>query len=148
MLFLFAWFLHTEEVFAFHGTLPDTVKSIMQQGFDERLVRSNSGLYGAGLYFTPSACKAHQYTSWGLRAVPGVKAFPPSDVLSYELWGKDQRDRPGRGDPEVKPYILLCRAVLGRQHLTTRDAAHNGIDRRPPSTPGRDDVNFCATSCV
>jgi len=47
------------ERFYFHGTNAGTASKIAQFGFDERF---SDGMYGFGLYFTPDACKALQYS--------------------------------------------------------------------------------------
>ena len=46
--------------FYFHGTDAETAQRIARFGFDERF---SKGIYGDGLYFTPDACKAHQYAT-------------------------------------------------------------------------------------
>eukprot|EP00041_Stephanoeca_diplocostata_P040384 m.1639326 g.1639326 ORF g.1639326 m.1639326 type:complete len:621 (-) comp34637_c0_seq1:216-2078(-) len=48
------------EFYMFHGTSEDTMKIIIEGGFDER-VASDGGLYGAGTYFADQACKSAQY---------------------------------------------------------------------------------------
>jgi len=52
------------EVIAFHGTMPDKVNTIAEDGFDERLADS-SGLYGMGTYFAEQSCKSFQYAGAG-----------------------------------------------------------------------------------
>merc|ERR1712039_802380 len=47
------------ERFLFHGTDASTAGKIARFGFDERF---SKGMYGYGLYFTPDACKALQYS--------------------------------------------------------------------------------------
>ncbi|KAG2382622.1 hypothetical protein C9374_005202 [Naegleria lovaniensis] len=52
--------LSCNEVYLWHGTKPNVVKSITEHGFDERL--SNlSGLFGAGIYFAENCSKSDQY---------------------------------------------------------------------------------------
>ena len=51
-----------KEVYLFHGLPPDVVRIARSSGLDPRLARE-SGLYGAGVYFTPQRCKAWQYAT-------------------------------------------------------------------------------------
>lgn len=48
------------ELLLWHGTARDRAASIARTGFNVKLARD--GLYGQGCYFTPSPCKAHQYS--------------------------------------------------------------------------------------
>mmetsp|Transcript_65607 Transcript_65607/g.213636 ORF Transcript_65607/g.213636 Transcript_65607/m.213636 type:complete len:250 (+) Transcript_65607:483-1232(+) len=47
------------EGYYFHGTDAESARRIQQFGFDERC---SKGIYGDGVYFTPDACKALQYS--------------------------------------------------------------------------------------
>eukprot|EP00747_Dinoflagellata_sp_TGD_P153428 gnl/TRDRNA2_/TRDRNA2_177390_c0_seq3.p1 gnl/TRDRNA2_/TRDRNA2_177390_c0~~gnl/TRDRNA2_/TRDRNA2_177390_c0_seq3.p1 ORF type:complete len:251 (-),score=4.56 gnl/TRDRNA2_/TRDRNA2_177390_c0_seq3:31-759(-) len=79
------------EVMLWHGTKADYVPSIEKTGFDERL-SSMSGMYGAGIYFSPEACKAAQYAPW------------KSDGLGQR-----------------KHYMFYCRVVLGQPYHASRN---------------------------
>ncbi|CAE8741819.1 unnamed protein product [Polarella glacialis] len=54
------------ELLLWHGSGKDSLRSIIQHGFDPRI--SRAGLYGEGSYFTPWACKALQYVKTSLQA--------------------------------------------------------------------------------
>ena len=49
------------ELFLFHGTSYEKAQTIVEQGFDQN-VSSAGALYGMGIYFSDSSCKANQYT--------------------------------------------------------------------------------------
>eukprot|EP00397_Hematodinium_sp_SG-2012_P003704 GEMP01003712.1.p1 GENE.GEMP01003712.1~~GEMP01003712.1.p1 ORF type:complete len:469 (+),score=97.28 GEMP01003712.1:757-2163(+) len=49
------------ELYAFHGTRPEVANTITKMGFDDRV---SKGIYGDGIYFTPSPCKALQYSGY------------------------------------------------------------------------------------
>ena len=50
-------------VYLLHGTRADKVDSICRDGLQTRFSLERRGLYGRGLYFTTSSCKAFQYTA-------------------------------------------------------------------------------------
>lgn len=50
------------EVWLFHGTTPENVQPICDDGLDEHF-SPDSGLFGRGLYFTDVASKANQYVT-------------------------------------------------------------------------------------
>eukprot|EP00747_Dinoflagellata_sp_TGD_P153422 gnl/TRDRNA2_/TRDRNA2_177390_c0_seq11.p1 gnl/TRDRNA2_/TRDRNA2_177390_c0~~gnl/TRDRNA2_/TRDRNA2_177390_c0_seq11.p1 ORF type:complete len:250 (-),score=11.22 gnl/TRDRNA2_/TRDRNA2_177390_c0_seq11:19-744(-) len=76
------------EVMLWHGTKAEHVPRIEKTGFDERL-SSMHGMYGAGIYFSPEACKSAQYA-------PGNQTM-------------GQR----------KHYIFYCRVILGQPYRTS-----------------------------
>jgi poly [ADP-ribose] polymerase 10/14/15 len=52
-----------ERVWLFHGTDEDTVKKIVQQGFNRSFAGKNATVYGKGVYFARDAsCKAANRT--------------------------------------------------------------------------------------
>jgi len=74
-----------------HGTSASSLPDIVQYGLRTKFTGTKSGgaLYGTGLYFTNSACKAWQYTD---RGVVGGKTHGPA-------------------------IILVCRVALGKTEL-------------------------------
>jgi hypothetical protein len=46
-------------VLLFHGTKPDVVDGVVNQGLDSRL--GGKGLFGSGIYLAESSTKADQY---------------------------------------------------------------------------------------
>lgn len=48
------------EILAWHGTKPESIVAVEQEGLDARLARSG-GMYGMGLYFSPHASKSDMY---------------------------------------------------------------------------------------
>ncbi|CAK9053267.1 unnamed protein product [Durusdinium trenchii] len=50
-------------VYLLHGTTADKVDNICRDGLQTRFSLEKPGLYGGGLYFTTSSCKAFQYTA-------------------------------------------------------------------------------------
>lgn len=79
------------EVMVFHGTEKKIADILVVQGFDDKVVKHTGNLYGSGLYFSPSACKAVQYTR------------------------KEDRDKKQRKLGPHSRYLLLCRVALGRR---------------------------------
>ena len=55
-----------EERQLFHGTKPDTVKAICQQGIDWRMCGKHGTSYGEGSYFASSAKYSHRYSNHGV----------------------------------------------------------------------------------
>ncbi|KAJ1640502.1 hypothetical protein T492DRAFT_832025 [Pavlovales sp. CCMP2436] len=112
-----------------HGTRASNLDNIVQHGLRTKFTKSasSSAMYGTGLYFTNSACKAWQYTDRGL---------------------VDKK--------EDRAIILLCRVVLGKtEQLATRPKmdvknfpklgyhikmAVHGYTRRPAANSGQPSV--------
>jgi hypothetical protein len=69
-----------------HGTSEQGVEGISKTNFSESKSAKNGRLYGPGTYFTPTACKAFQYTGQGssrellLSAVFLGRPYYPSDT--------------------------------------------------------------------
>ena len=79
-----------------HGTKPQHVDAIKRRGLRTAYTRLNGGsigghLYGHGLYFTTSSCKANQYS--GMETVDSASKSHKTG------------------------HILICRVVLGRPKL-------------------------------
>ena len=83
----------TNEVRVFHGTEKKIADILVVQGFDDKVVKPTGNLYGSGLYFSPSACKAVQYTR------------------------KEDRDKKQSTLGPHNRYLLLCKVALGQPHL-------------------------------
>ena len=94
-----------EERQLFHGTKPDTVEAICQQGFDWRMCGKHGTVYGKGSYFACKANYSHSYTA-GPGASRGHKQMFLARVLvgSYTN-GNSSLTRPPPKDPS-KPHVL------------------------------------------
>ena len=56
--------LGDDERYLFHGTMADSMESILRDGFDIDYA-SARGRYGDGIYFSDASCKSHQYAQYG-----------------------------------------------------------------------------------
>ena len=54
--------IDTDELLLFHGTSDEAARNIAAHGFNERLA-SDTGIYGAGIYFADRPSKSQQYSS-------------------------------------------------------------------------------------
>lgn len=93
-----------EERQLFHGTNPDMVKAICQQGFDWRMCGKHGTSYGKGSYFACKANYSHRYSNHG--SSRGYKQMFLARVLvgSYTR-GDSSLTRPPPKDPS-KPLLL------------------------------------------
>ncbi|XP_052794812.1 uncharacterized protein LOC128227915 isoform X2 [Mya arenaria] len=92
------------EVFLFHGTKPDTIQTICNNGLDHRLC-SDKAMFGSGIYGAEKASKADQYTD-------------------------DSSTRTGGTGKEKKMFLM--RVTLGKCYLCTNPNPQKY--RRPPCT--------------
>ena len=96
---------HPEERQLFHGTKPDTVEAICQQGFDWRMCGKHGTTYGKGSYFASKANYSHRFTA-PLSTFVGYKQMFLARVLvgSYTN-GNKSLIRPPPKDPS-NPHAL------------------------------------------
>ncbi|WAQ97953.1 TNKS-like protein [Mya arenaria] len=97
-------FSEINEVYLFHGTKPDTIKTICNTGLDPRL-GSGKAMFGSGIYGAEKASKADQYTDGSLTRTGGP--------------GKEKK-------------MFLMRVALGNCYLCTD--LNPQKYRRPPCT--------------
>ena len=93
-----------EERQLFHGTNPDTVKAICQQGFDWRTSGKHGTSYGKGSYFACKANYSHRYSNHGISR--GRKQmFLARVVVGSYTTGNSSLTRPPSKDPS-SPHVL------------------------------------------
>jgi len=87
------------EMFLLHGTTPDCVLTLLQNGLNERF---SAGLFGHGSYLAEDAGKNDQYVARD----PGSGAAELKD-LHARLY------RQGNKHPGNVYYIFVCRVIMG-----------------------------------
>ena len=93
-----------EERQLFHGTNPNTVKAICQQGFDWRMCGKNGTAYGKGSYFASNANYSHCYSNHGVTR--GTKQMFLAKVLVGSFTAGDKSlARPPPKDSS-NPHVL------------------------------------------
>jgi len=98
------------ETFLLHGTKPETILSLLANGFNERFC---GGLFGHGLYLAEDPAKNDQYATID-SAYQGRSTTDPLSDLHKTLYSSQYRH------PGDVYYIILCRVVLGH-YITTQD---------------------------
>lgn len=92
------------ELYAFHGTKNATAETIIKTGFDDRV---SGGIYGDGLYFTPSSCKALQYTKCdddGLGTLLLARVCLGDAYTTKAVMNQGIRRPPTRDGAPLSPY--------------------------------------------
>jgi hypothetical protein len=100
--------LNTElnETFLLHGVPKDTLKLILENGFNERYAGRNAGtLYGKGNYFANDAGKTLSYVGQALKK----SEFRRDDPMHRMLFGETGGEFP----PTELNFIIVCRVLLG-----------------------------------
>ncbi|CAE8603067.1 unnamed protein product [Polarella glacialis] len=105
------------EVHLLHGTKPETVLNILNDGLNERY---SGGIFGSGSYLAEDSAKSDQYTTVD-RTSSVDSTFQD---LQKCLYGRDA------SRPNEVFYIVVCRALLGwfvRTSDGTTSLDHNGL---------------------
>ena len=88
-----------EERQLFHGTKPDTVKAICQQGFDWRMCGKHGTAFGKGSYFACKANYSHCYTASIGMSRGHKQMFLARVVVGSYTSGNSSLTRPPPKDP-------------------------------------------------
>lgn len=108
---------HLNESWFLHGSRPELILSVLQNGFNERLC-TTQGLFGGGTYLAEDAAKVDQYcTSDSVHCGPGL------EDLHRRLYRGGVQHAPGTY------YAFACRAVCGLT-IFSRDGFHHSADGR------------------
>ena len=94
-----------EERQLFHGTKPDTVEAICQQGFDWRMCGKHGTSYGKGSYFACKANYSHCYTASTGMSRGHKQMFLARVVVGSYTRGNSSLTRPPPKDP-FNPHAL------------------------------------------
>ena len=89
----------------FHGTNPETVEAICQQGFDWRMCGKHGTTYGKGSYFACKANYSHRYTATQGLSKGYKRMFLARVVVGSYTTGKSSLTRPPPKDPS-SPHVL------------------------------------------
>ena len=126
------------EVLLLHGTTPETLLSLLTNGFNQNYSGSNSGsAFGDGVYLAEDIGKTDQYS----RVDPRIHLTVDKDLyeLHERLYGKEYRH------PGNVFYVLVCRASLGapiRTRTSTRHAKSIDTHEDVFPTTGGGSKNF------
>lgn len=124
------------EVYLSHGSKPQVVLSILNEGLNERF---SSGLFGDGTYLAEDLAKNDQYCTYDICRGPSSEYFQGPwnpkcacvDGASLELH-RILFDGTGTTHPGQLLYVFFCRVVLGCP-IRTQDG-HTNMDS-PYDTP-------------
>ena len=95
-----------EERRLFHGTTPDTIDAICQQGFDWRMCGRHGTKYGKGSYFARDANYSHCFTASQDTPSPYKHMFLARVLVGSYTYGDSSLIRPPPKDP-TNPNILF-----------------------------------------
>ena len=105
------------EVYLSHGTKPEVLLTILQNGLNERF---SGGLFGNGTYFAEDVGKNDQYCT-------------PDDGGQHQLQKVLYHELKIRPPPAHSVfYVLFCRVILGSP-VRTQDGKRD-MDQRPPAS--------------
>lgn len=104
------------EVYLWHATKHNTVDTIINEGFDER-VCNLGGLFGAGVYFAEESCKSGQYAS----KHQGTHFFFVSRVLLGRPYYATSHMQQTRRPPEGYDSIIANQNRFGHRELIVYD---------------------------
>eukprot|EP00928_Gymnodinium_smaydae_P094618 TRINITY_DN7971_c0_g1_i1.p1 TRINITY_DN7971_c0_g1~~TRINITY_DN7971_c0_g1_i1.p1 ORF type:complete len:382 (+),score=24.73 TRINITY_DN7971_c0_g1_i1:76-1221(+) len=90
------------EIRLFHGTKPELVLSMLQNGMNSRYT-SNTSMFGAGVYLAEDAGKTDQYST----SDSGAGHVPDLSDLHCRLY------RQGVTHPRNVFYVFICRVIMG-----------------------------------
>eukprot|EP00930_Biecheleria_cincta_P029093 TRINITY_DN2024_c0_g4_i1.p1 TRINITY_DN2024_c0_g4~~TRINITY_DN2024_c0_g4_i1.p1 ORF type:complete len:953 (-),score=125.93 TRINITY_DN2024_c0_g4_i1:132-2801(-) len=100
----------TNEKVLLHGTKPELLLSILQNGLNERY--TSVGLFGLGLYLAEDPSKTDQYCT------ADTADHSDLDELHDMLYAKAGIEHPARAGESQVFYKLVCRALLGYPAIT------------------------------
>eukprot|EP00927_Polykrikos_kofoidii_P084012 TRINITY_DN8746_c0_g1_i2.p1 TRINITY_DN8746_c0_g1~~TRINITY_DN8746_c0_g1_i2.p1 ORF type:complete len:404 (-),score=56.99 TRINITY_DN8746_c0_g1_i2:744-1955(-) len=102
-----------QELFLLHGTKPQSIRSIMRNGLNEKM---SSGLFGKGIYLAEDVSKIDQYCTVDSGPCASEEGL---QTLHEELYSDSDLQHPG-----AVFYAFVCRATIGIP-IYTKDGEHN-----------------------